>query len=94
MTAPMRALLGYAAAVVSVLPFHQGMWALLHVAGLIPPAPYPTGPVPPLGVPRVANFAFWGGLVRRRLRARAAEAATGADVAAGARARPARHLRA
>ena len=62
MTAPTRALLGFAAAAVSVLTFHQGVWALLHAAGLMAPAPYPTDPVPPLGVPRIVNFCFWGGL--------------------------------
>ncbi len=62
MTATTRALLGFAAAAVSVLTFHQGTWALLHAAGLMPPAPYPTDPVPPLGVPRIANFCFWAGL--------------------------------
>src|SRR5918997_5974655 len=45
-----------------LLTFHQGAWALLHAAGLMPPAPYPTDPVPPLGVPRIANFCFWAGL--------------------------------
>ena len=62
MTAPVRALLGFAAAAASVLTFHQGTWALLHAAGLMPPAPYPTDPVPPFGVPRIANFCFWAGL--------------------------------
>jgi apolipoprotein N-acyltransferase len=62
MTAPMRALLSFAAAVISLLTFHQGTWALLHAAGLMPPAPYPTDAVPPLGVPRIVNFCFWGGL--------------------------------
>jgi hypothetical protein len=62
MTAPVRALLGFAAAAVSVLTFHQGTWSLLHAAGLMPPAPYPTDPVPPLGVPRIADFCFWAGL--------------------------------
>ena len=62
MTAPTRALLGFAAAAISVLTFHQGAWALLHVAGLMPLAPYPTNPVPPLGVPLVADFCFWAGL--------------------------------
>ena len=58
----MRALLGFVAAALSVLTFHQLTWALLHAAGLWPPAPYPTDPVPPLGVPRILNAAFWGGL--------------------------------
>ena len=46
MTAPRRAALGFIAAVLSVPTFHQGMWALLHAAGIMPPAPYPTNPVP------------------------------------------------
>ena len=47
MSAPLqRALLGFLAAVISVLTFHQGMWALLHLAGQMPP-PYPTRGVPP-----------------------------------------------
>ena len=60
--APGRALLGFVAAVVSVLTFHQGMWALLHAAGVMPPAPYPTNPVPPFGVPLIASLCFWGGV--------------------------------
>ena len=32
-----RALLGLLAAVISVLTFHQGMWALLHLASQMPP---------------------------------------------------------
>lgn len=62
MAAPTRALLGFAAAVVSVLTFHQAMWALLHLAGIVPPAPYPTVPTAPFGVPLIASLCFWGGL--------------------------------
>lgn len=61
----MRCLLGFVAAAISVLTFHQGMWALLHVAdlpGLGMPPPYPTDGVPPLGVPRILDLCFWGGL--------------------------------
>jgi hypothetical protein len=58
---PMRAVLGFVAAVIAVLVFHQGAWALLHLAGLMPP-PYPMGPVPPWGVPQTIDFCFWGGL--------------------------------
>lgn len=57
-----RAARGFAAAALSVLTFHQGTWALLHAAGLMPAPPYPTDPVPPLGVPRIVDYAFWGGL--------------------------------
>ncbi len=28
----------------------------------MPPAPYPTNPVPPFGVPLIASLCFWGGL--------------------------------
>ena len=47
---PMRALLGFIAAVISVLIFHQGMWAALHtlaLPGLAMPPPYPIDPIPP-----------------------------------------------
>ncbi len=56
-----RAAFGFIAAVISVLVFHQAMWALLHLAGLMPP-PYPTQGVPPFGVPLIADLCFWGGL--------------------------------
>jgi hypothetical protein len=63
MTAPKRALLGFVAAVLSVLTFHQGMWALLYALGMMPRAPYPMAPpVPPLGIPVIVNLCFWGGL--------------------------------
>jgi hypothetical protein len=51
------ALLGFVAAVISVLVFHQGMWELLHLIGLMPPW-YPTDGVPPFGVPRIINLCF------------------------------------
>ena len=62
---PKRIGLGFIMAVISVLIFHQGTWALLHVLnlpGLGMPAPFPTDPVPPLGVPRIVSLCFWGGL--------------------------------
>ena len=55
------ALLGIVAAVISVLVFHQGMWELLHLIGLMPPW-YSTDGVPPFGVPRIINLCFWGGV--------------------------------
>ena len=60
-----RAALGFVAAVIAVLTFHQGMWELLHVAalpGLTMPPWFPMDGVPPWAVPRVLNLCFWGGL--------------------------------
>ena len=60
-----RAAMGFVAAVIAVLTFHQGMWALLHVLdlqGLKMPAAYPIDGVPPWQVPRIVNLCFWGGL--------------------------------
>jgi hypothetical protein len=61
MDPPMRALLGFIAGAVSVLIFHQGTWALFHLAGLMP-APYPMVPTLPWGVPLTISFCFWAGL--------------------------------
>ena len=63
--APMRAVLGFVAAAISVLTFHQAMWAFLHFAaipGMGMPPPYPMRPIPPLGVPLIVDLCFWGGL--------------------------------
>jgi hypothetical protein len=61
MAPPLRAVLGFIAAALSVLIFHQGAWALLHLGGLMPP-PYPMAPVSPWGVPQTFDFCFWGGV--------------------------------
>ncbi len=58
---PARALLGFIAAVLSTLIFHQAMWAALHVAHMMPP-PFPMAPTAPLGVPKIISLCFWGGL--------------------------------
>jgi hypothetical protein len=57
-----RAFLGFIAAAIAVLTFHQGMIAALHAIGWVPFAPYRTMPVPPLGVPVIVSNCFWGGL--------------------------------
>jgi hypothetical protein len=56
-----RAVAGFLAGAVSVLVFHQGVWAGFHAIGIMPP-PFPTAPVPPYGVPRVYDLCFWGGV--------------------------------
>ena len=62
---PRRMVLGAGAAIISLLIFHQGMWALLHVLalpGLSMPPPYPTDPTVPFGVPRIFSLCFWAAL--------------------------------
>ena len=52
----------FIAGFVSTLVFHQGVLALLHLAGAVPRAPYDLRAVPPLGLPAVISLAFWGGI--------------------------------
>jgi hypothetical protein len=61
-SASARALLGFIAAALSVLTFHQGIIAVLHGLGVSPYTAWRTYPVPPLGVPLLADLCFWGGL--------------------------------
>ena len=62
-SAPTRSLFGFIAAALSVLTFHQAAWGVLHLlGGFGMPAPYPTNPIPPFGVPAILNLCFWGGL--------------------------------
>jgi hypothetical protein len=53
---------GFIAGFVSTLVFHQGVLALLYLAGAVPRAPYDLRAVPPLGLPAVISLAFWGGV--------------------------------
>src|SRR3990170_7490205 len=56
------AAMAFVAGFVSVLIFHQGVWALYGAAGKAPGPAWNRAPVPPLGVPAVLSSAFWGGL--------------------------------
>ena len=56
------ALIGFAAGFISVLVFHQGVWALWGAAGKAPSPAWNLTPIPPLGVPSVVSSSFWGGL--------------------------------
>ena len=61
-TSATRLLLGFVAAFLATLTFHQiGIW-VLHAGGLTNATPWVTTPIPPLGVPRVISLAFWGGV--------------------------------
>jgi hypothetical protein len=58
-----RLLLGFVAAFLSTLVFHQLGLEVCHLVGLTPNTPYNfTRTVPPFGVPQVLSLAFWGGV--------------------------------
>lgn len=46
----------------ATLVFHQGLFGLFYMAGVVPIGPFNLSPVPPLGVPAVISLAFFGGL--------------------------------
>ena len=46
----------------ATLIFHQGLFGLFYLAGVVPGGPFNLSPVPPLGVPAVVSLAFFGGL--------------------------------
>jgi hypothetical protein len=51
----------FIAGFVSTFVFHQGLFTLFYLAGIVPRAPYDFRPVPPLAVPSVISLACWGG---------------------------------
>jgi hypothetical protein len=57
-----RLLIGFGAGALSHLVFQGGLGAVYHAAGLIPGQLWSLDMVPPLGVPKSANLAFWAGL--------------------------------
>jgi hypothetical protein len=60
---PLDLAIGFAAGFLSVLVFHQLTIAAMGVLGLIQNAAvYRMDPYGPLGVPRMLNTAFWGGV--------------------------------
>lgn len=52
----------FIAGFVATLVFHQGMFGVLYLAGVVPVPPFSLTQVPPLGVPQVVSLAFFGGL--------------------------------
>jgi hypothetical protein len=65
MPQPVRlSILGFLGGALAVLIFHQSLWYLLNLIGLIPPErpAWPLDPIPPFFVPSVISKAFWGGL--------------------------------
>ncbi|MBW0146283.1 hypothetical protein [Marinobacter arenosus] len=52
----------FIAGFLATLVFHQGLFMLFYLGGVVPMAPFNLTPVPPLGVPSVLSLAFFGGL--------------------------------
>src|SRR6266699_2492788 len=57
-----RLALGFVAAFLATLTFHQIGLEILHLTGVTPNSPYNTASVPPFGLPQVISLAFWGGV--------------------------------
>ena len=51
----------FVAGFLATLVFHQGLFGIFHLLGVIPSAPYSLAATGPLGVPAVISLAFWGG---------------------------------
>jgi hypothetical protein len=54
--------MAFIAGVVAVPVFHQILLGLLHMAGIVPFAPFNWAPTKPFGVPDVVSISFWGGV--------------------------------
>lgn len=52
----------FVAGFLATLIFHQGVFGLLYLAGVIPVPPFNLAAVPPFGVPSIVSVAFFGGL--------------------------------
>ena len=57
-----KVVFGFVAAAISVVLVHESIIFLLKMAGMIPAEAWSMKPVPPYGVPTLANSIFWGGL--------------------------------
>ena len=54
--------MAFIAGVVAVPVFHQILLGLLHMAGIVPFAPFDWAPTKPFGVPALLSISFWGGV--------------------------------
>ena len=57
-----RLFLGFLAGSFAHLIFQGGFGGILYAANLLPALPWSLTPVPPFGVPKSLNLAFWAGL--------------------------------
>lgn len=54
--------MAFIAGALAVPVFHQILFLVLHLAGVIPVPPYNMAPTKPLGVPVIFSQSFWGGV--------------------------------
>jgi hypothetical protein len=54
--------MAFIAGVLAVPIFHQIVFLILHLAGVIPVPPFQMAPTKPLGVPVLFSQSFWGGV--------------------------------
>ena len=54
--------MAFIAGVVAVPVFHQILLGLMHMAGIVPFAPFDWSPTKPFGVPSWISISFWGGV--------------------------------
>jgi len=58
----MQHIKAFIAGFVATLVFHQGVYSVFYLAGLVGQAPFSMAPTEPFGVPQVISLAFWGGV--------------------------------
>jgi hypothetical protein len=59
---PTTLVLAFIAGALAVPIFHQGLFLLLYMAGIIPVPPFDMTPTQPFGVPALISISFWGGV--------------------------------
>jgi hypothetical protein len=52
----------FIAGALAVPIFHQGVFLLLYLLGVIPVAPFSLDPTKPFAIPEVVSASFWGGI--------------------------------
>jgi hypothetical protein len=59
---PTTLVLAFIAGALAVPVFHQMLFLVLHLAGIIPVPPFDMTPTKPFGVPALVSISFWGGV--------------------------------
>jgi len=59
---PATIVLAFIAGALAVPVFHQILFLVMHLAGMIPVPPFDMKPTRPFGVPALISISFWGGV--------------------------------